>query len=167
MLSDNAYHHRDAQQRQPADVHTAPLEKVTLGIKILKTHSHSHSQIADNPENITTSCTSTSKQLCKRQLQTRLCGLVSTRHTAWAEITNIAMLKKVYQENNMVHGQQGEGDHYQQQCSTHMIEPTSITILALASIMKLATSHLLTLVCGSNRCTIEFSKSSASAPVTL
>ena len=49
MLSDNAYHHHDAQQRQPAGFHTAPLEKVTLGIKILKTHSHSHSQIADNP----------------------------------------------------------------------------------------------------------------------
>ena len=47
MLSDNAYHHHDAQQRQPAGFHTGPLEKVTLGIKILKTHSHS--QIADNP----------------------------------------------------------------------------------------------------------------------
>ena len=47
MLSDNAYHHHDAQQRQPAGFHTAPLVKVTLGIKILKTHSHSHSQIAD------------------------------------------------------------------------------------------------------------------------
>ena len=49
MLSDNAYHHHDAQQHQPAGFHTAPLEKVTLGIEILKTHSHSHSQIADNP----------------------------------------------------------------------------------------------------------------------
>ena len=50
MLSANAYHHHDAQQHQPAGFHTAPLEKVTLGIKILKTHSHSHSQIADNPK---------------------------------------------------------------------------------------------------------------------
>ena len=49
MLSDNVYHRHDAQQRQPAGFHTAPLVKVTLGIKMLKTHSHSHSQIADNP----------------------------------------------------------------------------------------------------------------------
>ena len=33
MLSDNAYRHHDAQQRQPAGFHTAPLVKVTLGIK--------------------------------------------------------------------------------------------------------------------------------------
>ena len=36
MLSDNAYRHHDAQQHQPVGFHTAPLEKVTLGIKILK-----------------------------------------------------------------------------------------------------------------------------------
>ena len=36
MLSDNAYHHHDAQQRQPAGFHTAPLVEVTFGIKILK-----------------------------------------------------------------------------------------------------------------------------------
>ena len=35
MLSDNAYHHHDAQQCQPAGFHTAPLVKATLGIKIL------------------------------------------------------------------------------------------------------------------------------------
>ena len=33
MLSDNAHRHHDAQQRQPAGFHTAPLVKVTLGIK--------------------------------------------------------------------------------------------------------------------------------------
>ena len=49
MLSDHAYHHRDAQQRQPAGFHTAPLVKVIFGIKILKTHSHSHSQIIVHP----------------------------------------------------------------------------------------------------------------------
>ena len=48
MLSDNAYRHHDTQQRQPAGFHTAPLVKVTFGIQILKKHSHSHSQIADN-----------------------------------------------------------------------------------------------------------------------
>ena len=36
MLSDNAYRHHDAQQRQPAGFHTAPLVKITFGIKILK-----------------------------------------------------------------------------------------------------------------------------------
>ena len=36
MLSDNAYRHHDAQQRQPAGFHTAPLVKVTFGFKILK-----------------------------------------------------------------------------------------------------------------------------------
>ena len=36
MLSDNAYRHHDAQQRQPAGFHSAPLVKVTFGIKILK-----------------------------------------------------------------------------------------------------------------------------------
>ena len=33
MLNDNAYRHHDAQQHQPVGFHTAPLEKVTLGIK--------------------------------------------------------------------------------------------------------------------------------------
>ena len=36
MLSGNAYRHHDAQQRQPAGFHTAPLVEVTFGIKILK-----------------------------------------------------------------------------------------------------------------------------------
>ena len=36
MLSNNAYRHHDAQQRQSAGFHTAPLVKVTFGIKILK-----------------------------------------------------------------------------------------------------------------------------------
>jgi len=36
MLSDNAYHHHDAQQRQPAGFHTAPLVDVTLGVKNIK-----------------------------------------------------------------------------------------------------------------------------------
>ena len=30
MLNDNAYRHHDAEQRQPAGFHTAPLVKVTL-----------------------------------------------------------------------------------------------------------------------------------------
>ena len=34
ILNDNSYRHHDAQQCQPAGVHTAPLLKVTLGIKI-------------------------------------------------------------------------------------------------------------------------------------
>ena len=34
MLSDNAYHHHDAQQRQPVGFHTAPLVKVIFSIKI-------------------------------------------------------------------------------------------------------------------------------------
>ena len=38
MLSDNAYRHHDAQQREPVGFHTAPLVKVTLGIKL--THYH-------------------------------------------------------------------------------------------------------------------------------
>ena len=33
MLSDNASRHLDAQQRQPAGFHIAPLVKVTIGIK--------------------------------------------------------------------------------------------------------------------------------------
>ena len=51
MLSDSAYHHHDAQQRQPAGFNPAPLVKVTLGIQILKihSHSHSHSQIIVHP----------------------------------------------------------------------------------------------------------------------
>ena len=36
MFNDNSYRHHDAQQRQPAGFHTAPLVKVTFGIKILK-----------------------------------------------------------------------------------------------------------------------------------
>ena len=53
MLSDIVYHQHDAQQRQPAGSHTAPLVKVTFGIKILKTHSHSHSQIIVHPADVT------------------------------------------------------------------------------------------------------------------
>ena len=49
MLIDNAYHHQDAQQHQPAGIHTAPLVEATFGIKMLKTHSHSHSQIIVHP----------------------------------------------------------------------------------------------------------------------
>ena len=33
MLNDNVYRQNDAEQRQPAGFHTAPLVKVTLGIK--------------------------------------------------------------------------------------------------------------------------------------
>ena len=49
MLIDNAYRHHDTQQHQPAGFHTAPLVEVTFGIKVLKTHTHSHSQIIAHP----------------------------------------------------------------------------------------------------------------------